>query len=363
MWRWLVSGVLAVLVSAVNAQTAPMIPKGVAGTYQLSYLGTTGTTIPYKVGDKVTFALNSTDGSLCVNGTKVTYGAMLTTSNVRYIHDSMDFVLVIEGATLKEIKIYKASKSLLHNPETSYGAFTGTKVSNDMGCGAGAAPPTLTLQEESVLDVAGDLYPTLFTQPSEVQSLDGYRYKFFAGSGLYIGFKNERLYGLGGPFGNNVTDLGLVSAMLTQLQAEKAKTFQNIPVGMQWTFNGQARSDAKAGVTISNVGFQSGSGKGLAVKLTAGSTFFPPGVQWTLEILSPVASPVYIPKGKHYCGLNAGAVARPLVADTNFLSWGSGPGCVIEFANDVSIGKPVLGTFRIEYGPTILVTGRFNVTP
>ncbi len=352
---------------AVNAQSAPMIPGGVAGTYELSYSGTMNASIPYKVGDKVSFVLNSADASICINGTKVNYGAMLTSSNVRYIHAGFDYVLVIAGNNLSEITLYKGSRSLLSNPETLYGRFTGTRTSTATVCG-GTPSLVLAAPEQALLDVAGDLFPAFFAQASELQAVEGYRYKFFATSGMYIAFKDDRIYALGGPFGNALVDLGLVSGLLTQLQTEKANTFKNISPGIHWTFNGQVRDDPKAGISITATGFQTGSGQGLSVTLTAGNVFFPPGLRWSLEIVSPTASPVVIPKGKYFCSLTSGAYARALVADTNFLGYGGGSDCYLELAEDLAVGKPAIGAFRMTAsnnagGSTAVVTGTFNLQP
>jgi len=124
--------------------------------------------------------------------------------------------------------------------------------------------------------------------------LPGYVYKHFPASGSYVGFKDGRVYLLGGQFGSNLSDMGTVANAVAGLQAEKAAQFSNIAPGVHWVFNGVTRDDPVGGVTISNKGFQTGSGKGLDIALVGGSVFSL-GMRWTIGIVSPTASPWWAP--------------------------------------------------------------------
>jgi len=103
--------IAAFLLLATNgyAQSAPMFPGGLSGTYQMTYAGTTHSTFPFKNGDKVTFVLNSATPSICVNGTAITYGAMLTVSDVRFVQSPIQYILRVAGNTLTEISVTWAS--------------------------------------------------------------------------------------------------------------------------------------------------------------------------------------------------------------------------------------------------------------
>lgn len=347
------------IASTAFGQSAPMIPGGLSGTYQMTYAGTTHSTFPFNNGDKVTFVLKSGTPSICVNGTEITYGAMLTSSDVRFVSSPIQYILRIAGNSLTEISVYRDFKSLLQNPETYLGKFTGTRTSTSTDC-TGAAP-ALSTQAETLLQLAQDLYPSLFSNGSELGSLQGYVYKHFPASGIYVGFKDERLYLIGGQFGSSLTDMGPVSAAVTALQAEKSAQFNNIAPGVHWVFSGTAREDAVGGVTISPSGFQSGSGQGLNIVLTGGSVFSL-GMRWTIGIVSPTASPVVVPAGRYACSLTSGASVQVLLRDDNFFGTLRGGDCYIEFGKPVSVGQPVVGTFRMVSGSTV-VTGSFNVTP
>jgi len=345
--------------TAGYGQSAPMIPGGLSGTYQMTYAGTTHATFPFKNGDKVNFVLNSGTPSICVNGTAITYGAMLTSSDVRFVQSPIQYILRVAGNTLTEISVYRDFKSLLQNPETYLGKFTGTRTSTSTDC-TGAAP-ALSSQAETLLQLAQDLYPSLFSNGSELGSLQGYVYKHYPASGIYVGFKDERLYLIGGQFGSSLTDMGLVSAAVTALQAEKAAQFNNIAPGVHWVFNGVTRDDPRGAVTIGTTGFQTGSGQGLDIALVGGSVFSL-GMRWTIGIVSPTASPVVVPAGRYACSLTSGASVQVLLRDDNFFGTLRGGDCYIEFGKPVSVGQPVVGTFRMVSGSTV-VTGSFNVTP
>lgn len=86
----------------------------------------------------------------------------------------------------------------------------------------GQTAPAASTQELSVLALAEELYPDLFSEGGSLQTTQGYVYRFYRGSGVYVGFKDQRIYLLGGPFGNDVREQGTVSAVLQTLQLTKA---------------------------------------------------------------------------------------------------------------------------------------------
>ncbi|MES2606105.1 MAG: hypothetical protein V4603_14315 [Pseudomonadota bacterium] len=72
-----------------------------------------------------------------------------------------------------------------------------------------------------VFALAESLYPELFARGGEVLTTQGYRYRFYAGTGIYVGLKDEQIYLLGGAFGNAIVNKGSVTEVLTFLQAEQ----------------------------------------------------------------------------------------------------------------------------------------------
>jgi hypothetical protein len=88
---------------------------------------------------------------------------------------------------------------------------------------AQTAPLALDTQSKAVMDLAIELYPTIFPNGSEVGSYQGYLYRFFAGTGVYAGFKDGQVFLMGGIFGNQITSKGTATSVLAMLQDVKAK--------------------------------------------------------------------------------------------------------------------------------------------
>jgi hypothetical protein len=85
------------------------------------------------------------------------------------------------------------------------------------------APPTFTNTAEYMFQLAAELYPTLFTNGSAPASIEGYVYKHFSQSGIYVGVKNDKVFLLGGPFGNSIKEQGTLQVVITFLEELKAK--------------------------------------------------------------------------------------------------------------------------------------------
>jgi hypothetical protein len=82
---------------------------------------------------------------------------------------------------------------------------------------------SLGADEQAALVLAEKLYPTLLTQGGALGSAQGYVYRYYAGSGVYVGFRNQRIYLLGGPFGNVAQDKGTVASVLSSLRIAEAR--------------------------------------------------------------------------------------------------------------------------------------------
>ena len=93
-------------------------------------------------------------------------------------------------------------------------------------CGAGhaqTAPLALDDQSKTAMDLAIELYPSLFQNGSEVRTTSGYLYRYFSATGIYVGFKDGQIYLLGGIFGNQIVSKGSVTSVVAALQDAKAK--------------------------------------------------------------------------------------------------------------------------------------------
>lgn len=87
----------------------------------------------------------------------------------------------------------------------------------------------LNKDEQAALTLAEKLCPALLEQGSELRSFSGYTYRFYAGSGVYVGFRDSRIYLLGGPFGNAIQDYGSAISVLGSLRNAEARTQSLVP--------------------------------------------------------------------------------------------------------------------------------------
>jgi hypothetical protein len=79
---------------------------------------------------------------------------------------------------------------------------------------------TQTADMTALFDLAAQLYPSLFTAATSTGvSADGYLYRFYANSGIWVGIKNGLVHLKGGAFGNAYTSRGSIAAVSAQLRA------------------------------------------------------------------------------------------------------------------------------------------------
>lgn len=76
-----------------------------------------------------------------------------------------------------------------------------------------AADPILNA--ERLMDHAEQQYKDLFPAPEPTRSLDGWRYRYYAQTGIYLAVINWRVYVVGGPFGPEAQDMGEVSSYIS----------------------------------------------------------------------------------------------------------------------------------------------------
>lgn len=66
-------------------------------------------------------------------------------------------------------------------------------------------------QANALMDYGEQHYPAYFPQPAPTQAFDVYLYRYYPGTGLYLGVAASHVYVMGGTFGSVPVDVGLVS--------------------------------------------------------------------------------------------------------------------------------------------------------
>lgn len=96
--------------------------------------------------------------------------------------------------------------------------------------GTAVADSALSTNAITLISLAEQKYPELFSNATSWRTFDGFFYKYFAKSGVYVGINGSDLYLLGGPFGNTVVNQGKIADAVVALQGETPSNsglFQN----------------------------------------------------------------------------------------------------------------------------------------
>jgi len=101
-----------------------------------------------------------------------------------------------------------ATAALLLSVEVSAQSLPGTAVSD-----SAVSQSAITL-----ISLAEQVYPSLFGQATSWRSFEGFFYKYFANSGVYVGINGADLYLMGGQFGNSPSYQGKIADAVIVLQ-------------------------------------------------------------------------------------------------------------------------------------------------
>jgi hypothetical protein len=212
-------------ISAVQAQTGD-VPAKYAGTYDLVVDfadSTTYPSLPHKKGDTIRIVIDDVNDSLCVNGTLVPGKPTGNPAGDFYLWVTANktfYEVIFVNGQLHEVNL---SQGLAGN---FAGQLLGTKTSSSTVCGSSTTTPTtptISSDVQTIFDLAAVVYPAWFKNGSELGLFQGYVYKYFATSGIYVGVKDNTIYVLGGPFGNSITNVGTVASVLSALKASAPK--------------------------------------------------------------------------------------------------------------------------------------------
>ncbi|MDP1932248.1 MAG: hypothetical protein Q8L60_12405 [Gammaproteobacteria bacterium] len=83
----------------------------------------------------------------------------------------------------------------------------------------------------TLVSLAEQIYPDLFSGATSWRSFEGFYYKYYATTGVYVGINGSDLYLMGGPFGGDVTYQGSVADALIVLggsSGSPTEPFKNI---------------------------------------------------------------------------------------------------------------------------------------
>lgn len=215
------SSVFALSFFSVGIQATPAdIPASLSGIYELAYTHYSGTP-PFASNAVLGFAINGSDESMCVDGEKLenAYHRTAGASEILLADTQSDLYYGLSTAadgSLNEINVYAGSDE----GDNWVGQFTGSLTSASVDCASTGL--SISAEARALFDLASELYPDLFSNPSELREAQGYIYRFFADSGIYVGIQSETVSLLGGPFGNSIVSKGAINDVMLVLEGIKA---------------------------------------------------------------------------------------------------------------------------------------------
>lgn len=208
------AGVVASLITSFALAQVATVPETLMGTYTLTLAERSGTV--FDVGAVKTFVVGP-DNTLCVDGLTLSNPVITLGDNSRAVWISGGRQYKLQNISTGVFKEFLISSDPLGS---YYGRWSGTRTST-VTTGCGTATPSLTTEAQSMFDLAAELYPTLFRTGTEARNYQGYTYRFYPESGIYVGIKDNKVYLLGGQFGSAISEQGNVAAVVTSLQNVK----------------------------------------------------------------------------------------------------------------------------------------------
>ncbi len=236
---FLVIGDLEDIIDNVNTMLVPnRIDAFYRGTYLLE-LSESQPFSPVEDGTELTFVVTQT-GQLCVGELALSFPVISGTTaiwnnsngNLRY---TVDLTRDDDPATF-DTNLATGEFSFQSLGGTTYGLFTGDKISLSTECGdAKGTDPDLT-NINTLFGLIEQKYPTVFPAGPQTynQKADGFTYRYYFDSQVFVAVKAGVVYLNGGEFGNNIEPVayGTLTNVLAQLNnAPVSATFPGSSAG------------------------------------------------------------------------------------------------------------------------------------
>lgn len=235
--------------TAFAADTPATIPTSFLGTYNLTYENAqAGSPVTNGTAVTVVIAANNT---VCLGGYTLTNPVLRNGNGHEAIWTESTGGVEIALSSLltgfNEINVGSTSG-------TWWGQLRGTKSSTSTtGCGATTPPAPDLTQINELFAQAQAKFAQYFPSSANAvnQTLDGYTYRFYPSTNIYLAINSGDVYVMGGSFGNTPLKQGSVSAVLSELA--KVNISVDVPAAAQGDYKlviTGTVSTSVAGITI-----------------------------------------------------------------------------------------------------------------
>lgn len=224
-----IAGLFALATSSLSvlaADSPATVPASLQGTYSMTF-DAQSNTAPFKEGERMTVVVMP-NNQICIAGLLLS-NPVIRNGNPHeaiWIHAASKIEAALSSLVTGFNEINVQQGVLGTASFIQHGQLRGQKTSSSTTCSATPPPLTISANAQAMLDLAAQIYPTLFTNGGPLATTEGYVYRFFRDSGIYIGIKDDNVYTLGGPFGNVITNKGSVAVVLKWLQDTKIRLDQ-----------------------------------------------------------------------------------------------------------------------------------------
>jgi hypothetical protein len=241
-------GCCAVLASAMLLSTGAMAQTKTPATIPSSKLGTYNVTMfhaqpgsPVANGATATIVVGP-GGALCVAGMTLTNPMLLNGSNIEAhweissVKVSLALANLVADTTVFNVYEANTTGGTSASGLKLFGQFSGSRVSTSTtGCGTPVAPVVTTPDPTKVAQLFEEAQKKLAqyfpaTTNAQTQTLDGYTYRFYPSTNIYLAINNGDIYVMGGQFGNTPIKQGPLEAILSEL-AKMPVSIPAIPSG------------------------------------------------------------------------------------------------------------------------------------
>lgn len=216
--------------AALAQETPATVPSSFEGTYELTYdYAQAGS--PITNGTAVTVVI-APGNTLCVGGYTLTNPVLRNGNQHEAIWKESTVGIELALSSLvsgyNEINVGSTSG-------TWWGQLRGSKTSTaTTGCGSTTTPtptPDLTKINE-LFTKAQEKYAQFFPSSANAvnQTLDGYTYRHYPSTGMYLAIADGKVYVMGGQYGNQPTEAGTLDAVLSELTGTSVE-IPTIPQG------------------------------------------------------------------------------------------------------------------------------------
>ncbi len=244
-----------------QTQTPATVPASFVGTYDLTFSPGFVSGGPFASGDKATVVVGS-DNSMCVNGAVLTNPVFINGNNAEAVWSDtpsgVAYAMSNFLGTFNEVNVLGIGAN---GSFSFYGQLKGSKVSDSTSCSSTPTTSTPASAEliAQVFALAETKLPEFFPGGAITLTFEGFTYRFYPQTSIYLAVADNAVYLLGGAFGEAIVNIGPLSSVLATLETYETPstggTVTQPPATALWnlSISGSFNSSFIQNIAFSNI--------------------------------------------------------------------------------------------------------------